>query len=281
MGAPQAKCCSPPETAGADTVGSDVQSLAMVESERALNKAIEQKPLWQIHSEEAEKEAKLRLELALKEREKQMLEMKQKQAEAEALAQHHAEQEKTDVAAPKKAAAKKAAPKASVKAAATPTSAAPAEPTENEKHAKAIVDEAHKTTKDMSSLRYELEVKIASARNLRNADWVPGGSDPYCLCEVQGSSKSKFKTKTVENKSDPVWNQGAKLTIARGDSLRFTVFDKDLGKADDLLGWVEIPHEQLLKSFEGELKLKDSSDTPITHNAFISVRVKVAKAFTI
>ena len=69
--------------------------------------------------------------------------------------------------------------------------------------------------KTLETKRVFAQVKCVSARGLRDADWLEGTSDPYCLCEAIGKAgcigrkrwrvkvKSKFKTKTVNNKENP------------------------------------------------------------------------------
>jgi hypothetical protein len=209
-------------------------------------------PLWRIHAEtaqqQAEEQAKLRL-AELAERQKAE-EQRQKEAEAEAM----------------KAAVPKAAPKkASVKKAAGPK---PAE------ESKALVEEAVKAFNE-NHVKFDFEVKVESARNLRDADYLTGTSDPYCTIESLGASKLKFRTKTVNDKENPVWNQKVKMSLELHENIKFTIKDQDVGKSDDLLGWVEVPFKDIAgKGFDGELKLHDASDTPLPRDAFLKLTIK-------
>ncbi|CAE7694536.1 scn4aa [Symbiodinium sp. CCMP2456] len=72
-------------------------------------------------------------------------------------------------------------------------------------------------------------------------------SDPYCVCAVHGRGSSTFKTPTVANDLSPRWDVCARITdFHYGDSLVFTVWDKDFGKADDALGQVSLPSEKII-----------------------------------
>mmetsp|Transcript_50409 Transcript_50409/g.146279 ORF Transcript_50409/g.146279 Transcript_50409/m.146279 type:complete len:624 (+) Transcript_50409:89-1960(+) len=103
---------------------------------------------------------------------------------------------------------------------------------------------------------YVLRISIMGARSLRNAD-LPGKSDPYCTVEIPGKSSSKFKTKVLQDTLDPLWNQEVELKgVAAGDSLLFSVFDKDTLTADDLLGKAVLRKEEVVPmGFKGELPL--------------------------
>ncbi|CAL1127430.1 unnamed protein product [Cladocopium goreaui] len=119
-----------------------------------------------------------------------------------------------------------------------------------------------------------LRVTICSARNLRDADWLPGskGSDPFCEVIVDG--KVIFKTEVVENSSDPVWDATTELLVAATDVLEFKISDYDeIGKAD-LLGRVSISSARLLKGFDEEIKLEEAGKR---REAFLKLKVE-AKA---
>jgi len=95
---------------------------------------------------------------------------------------------------------------------------------------------------------YRLRVGIVSADGLRDADPLPGQghSDPYCVCELwakgakagkKAKVRARSKTKVIENTGSPIWNYEEVFdTYEAGDDLSFTVWDKDFGKFDDLLG---------------------------------------------
>merc|ERR1712048_1315554 len=104
-------------------------------------------------------------------------------------------------------------------------------------------------------------------RGLRNADWGLGvqandKSDPYCICEIKGKPRSKFKTKTIEDSCDPVWNHEASIfEYAEGDTITFSVWDKDTVKWDDKLGNATLSSAQFHSGgFNGELQLADAGD---------------------
>eukprot|EP00933_Yihiella_yeosuensis_P000191 TRINITY_DN1002_c1_g1_i1.p1 TRINITY_DN1002_c1_g1~~TRINITY_DN1002_c1_g1_i1.p1 ORF type:complete len:267 (+),score=114.21 TRINITY_DN1002_c1_g1_i1:95-895(+) len=173
-----------------------------------------------------------------------------------------------EAAASTKKSATPSAKKATAKKAAAPKVAAPAAT----EAASAI---------DPTKAKFEFEIKITSARGLRDADWLAGTSDPYCLIQSQGGkTNQKFKTKVVDNKENPVWNQRAKMTLDYGNSLKFTILDYDQGKEDDLLGWMELPFDELCpKGVDGEFRLKDASDTAKAREAYVKVAVKLLRSY--
>jgi len=285
MGGSQAKCCVAQEGMGTDILD---QSTAITGNSDAPINASE-RPMWMIEAEEAkesktkqEEEAAVRLaELA-----------SQKQAEMEAKAAEQKEEEPKEEAAEAPATAKATAKKkaASKKAAAKPAAqGAAAEaiidlkkpPTAEEKkkieELQKKIDDATKKVKDPSTVKYDIEVKAISARDLRAAEWAEGTADPFCLTETTGELvKSKFKTKTVSNRGAPVWNQAAKMQLAQDDGLKLMVFDQDAGKPDESLGWAELPFSKMVPmGFEGELKLNDSSTSDAPQPAYVKVRVKI------
>jgi len=226
------------------------------------------KPLWVLDVQEAEIAAKQRMDelLALRKAQEEATEAKKREAlEAAEEATKKREEEAAAAAAAAASPAKKAGAKRAPKASKPEVEAPP------------VVVEVV----DYSKALYDLEVKVISANNLRNADWITGTSDPYCLCEATGKLKGKFKTKTIDNKTDPVWNQAARMTLAHGDPMKFTVFDKDDGKEDDMLGWFSLPFDKIVPSgFEGDLTLKEASSTAVAQHATLRLRVKILKSYT-
>lgn len=88
--------------------------------------------------------------------------------------------------------------------------------------------------------RERIRVTIISASNLPQADLL-GKSDPYVVCEVPGKPQSKYETAVIQQDLNPVWNESYEVTdFAQGDSLEFTVWDKDPIKSDDFLGTVSL-----------------------------------------
>lgn len=187
--------------------------------------------------------------------------------------------------------------------------------------------------------KYQVDVRIESAKDLRNADL--DRSDPYCVCEAAGPEpafdlkeykrrleliyedrdpskvekvekmldkypnqeqylydtvcwkynvppnwdgrsqlppdlleeppepENSFRTKTVSNKLNPVWNHTGKLVITEGESIIFRVRDQDDGK-DEELGKAVLSYEQIAQGYEGELKLTD-----LRHTGNPTLKVKV------
>lgn len=109
--------------------------------------------------------------------------------------------------------------------------------------------------------RVHLKVTVVSAENLRNADnpLINGLSDPYCICRVQGKPDTEWKTHTVLDCLNPVWNCEQMIqNCLPGDTMEFIVMDKDSGKADDFLGRVALPSALFLPNgFEGKVPLQD------------------------
>ena len=132
---------------------------------------------------------------------------------------------------------------------------------------------------DAKALAYSVVMTVLSASGLRNADWSlksSGGSDAYCLVEVPGSSKGfkGFQTEVVEDSSNPVWNKSQNLVLSPEEVVIFTVMDRDVGDADDLLGKMSLPVAKLLPdSFEGELQLQETGKA----SAFLTIRSKVLR----
>eukprot|EP00931_Biecheleriopsis_adriatica_P077902 TRINITY_DN5137_c0_g1_i2.p1 TRINITY_DN5137_c0_g1~~TRINITY_DN5137_c0_g1_i2.p1 ORF type:complete len:272 (-),score=97.22 TRINITY_DN5137_c0_g1_i2:123-938(-) len=256
-------CCAVKEDGSTEIEITSVQSVTVVEDGKVKEVALRQadKPMWQL---EIEAQA-----AAVEER--------AKKAEEEKAAQDAADAKKLgEAAAGKEAAAKEAAEQAAVR-----EKVIKEKPSEKKTAEK--VEEAKEMTADMSKTRYELEVTMACAKNLRDADWVPGGSDPYCLCESVGRTKAKIQTPVVSNKSNPEWNHTEKIAIGHMDKLKFTVFDKDMADKDDLLGDVELPFDKIIPSgFKGGLKLKHTNgDTAKSVNSDLVVEVKYIRSYTV
>jgi len=113
-----------------------------------------------------------------------------------------------------------------------------------------------------------IKVTIISANGLRRADWLPGeASTPYCICDIPGKPASSFRTRVRERTLNPIWrHEQVLLDYEAGDSLTFSVFDKDWGKEDDLLGTIDFESTQFLpEGLTGEFKLTQTGkDEPAT-----------------
>lgn len=132
-------------------------------------------------------------------------------------------------------------------------------------------------TQPVQHLRQDaLCVTILSARGLRNADWGFGDkdnkSDPYCVCEIPGKQGAKVRTHAIQNTLNPVWNTEVVMRDWQvGDSLKFTVYDKDIMKRSDCLGHATLLSSQFdMHGFDGELTLYEAG---AGIHAFLSVRV--------
>jgi len=121
-----------------------------------------------------------------------------------------------------------------------------------------------------ASARPPLRVVIESARGLRKADWM-GKSDPYCVCTIPGKPQEKLQTPYLDSTLAPVWNYvGVLLDYAEGDSLEFSVWDRDPPpKKDDLLGRAILNSSQLAAGFSGELQLLETKGV----QSFLTVTV--------
>jgi len=119
-----------------------------------------------------------------------------------------------------------------------------------------------------------VKLTIVSAKGLRKADWF-GLSDPYCTVRIQQRPEQKYRTPVHAKTLDPVWNHEVEFTdYVVGDSLEFTVWDKDLLKPNDLLGKATLANQQFHPAgFEGDLPLSDAGN-----GIKASLRVRIAAA---
>jgi len=240
----------------------------VISAEQSPSDAQEKAPVTEETQAKIDADAKAKLE------EEQAEAARLEQEKAEAAAALKAEEEKAKKAEEAEAAKKK-------EAEAAPKPAAKKKAAAKKKVLKAGEAVETKDDADMTKLNYELEVKIVSARGVRDADWAPGGghSDPYCIAEVVGK-KEKITTEVVNDQKDPVWNATGKLVAAQTDSIQFSVFDSDVGVGDDLLGKVSLPCSKCVPGgWSGEIKMKQTSDTAKAVNAYLKVKVTVLSSF--
>jgi len=130
----------------------------------------------------------------------------------------------------------------------------------------------HDPLSDVPSPTSQLPVRVVvrNALGLRNEAWM-GKSDPYCICEIPGKPAASFQTKVVKNNMNPVWNHADEVYgYSPGDSLAFSVWDRDAAKRDDLLGRGTLTSDQVLAGFEGVVTLTD-----VGHSRKASLYVKV------
>lgn len=105
-----------------------------------------------------------------------------------------------------------------------------------------------------------VRVSILSAHHLPKAD-VHGGSDPYCTCEIVGRPRTGFRTRSLNDTDDPVWNEHRVIeNCVPGERVRFQIYDKDIGTKDYLLGSATLPLWSTLAGniYEDDLSLNDS-----------------------
>jgi Ca2+-dependent lipid-binding protein len=77
-----------------------------------------------------------------------------------------------------------------------------------------------------------LEVIIVEGRRLKDKDAV-GQSDPFV--EIYTQKKYKQRTTTIQNTSDPVWNERFLFNIhPDDDTIHFDVYDSDVAGKDSI-----------------------------------------------
>ncbi len=79
---------------------------------------------------------------------------------------------------------------------------------------------------------------ILKARDLVKCDITllgKGKSDPFVKVKAEGNEE--YKTKTINNTTEPQWNEVCEFVIeqSESDSVEFEVYDEDPGK-DDFIG---------------------------------------------
>jgi len=123
-----------------------------------------------------------------------------------------------------------------------------------------------------------IKVTIVSASDLRNADWVTK-SDPYCACQIVGRPGT-VKTQTVNDNLEPTWNFEARLLgFQKDDSLKFDIFDSDLGKKDDFLGTATLESDKFRAAqFYGKVPLTDGKGNSAQGSLTVRVRLEPAPA---
>ncbi|XP_049754945.1 cytosolic phospholipase A2 delta [Elephas maximus indicus] len=82
---------------------------------------------------------------------------------------------------------------------------------------------------------WRLTVKVLEARNLPWADLL-SEADPYVILQLPTVPGTKFKTKTVTNSNNPVWNETFTFRIQSQvkNVLELSIYDEDSIKKDDL-----------------------------------------------
>ncbi|CAF4403022.1 unnamed protein product, partial [Rotaria sp. Silwood2] len=93
-----------------------------------------------------------------------------------------------------------------------------------------------------------VRVVIIKAKQLVQADVKllgTGKSDPFVKVKAQGNVE--YKTKTINNSTEPQWNEVFEFVVeqAESDAVEFEVYDEDPGK-DDFLGRAQYPINTLV-----------------------------------
>ncbi|CAF2252498.1 unnamed protein product [Rotaria magnacalcarata] len=95
-----------------------------------------------------------------------------------------------------------------------------------------------------------VRVFVLRAQNLIKADISllgKGKSDPFVKVKLQGTTE--YKTKTIDNTTDPTWNEVFEFVVEQSESdvVQFEVYDEDPGK-DDFIGRAQYPLKDLVDS---------------------------------
>ena len=131
--------------------------------------------------------------------------------------------------------------------------------------------------------RYEIEVTILSARDLKNVNWRKGDLRPYAVVWIDSSSKSSTKV-DVDHDTDPEWDEKLTLPLPPNLSLRDATLYIDIvhANADEgvkpLVGSARLPLSEVVDEagiggkLDRTLKLKRPSGRP---HGKLDVRVAV------
>ncbi|XP_069146433.1 calcium-dependent lipid-binding protein-like isoform X2 [Solanum lycopersicum] len=100
----------------------------------------------------------------------------------------------------------------------------------------------------------KLTVTVMRATNLKNQEMI-GKSDPYVVVYIR--PLFKFKTKTIDNNLNPVWDETFELIAEDKEtqSLLLEVFDEDIGE-DDRMGVTKLSLNELESDTPKEIELR-------------------------
>jgi len=75
-------------------------------------------------------------------------------------------------------------------------------------------------------------------------------SDPYCTCAVRGRKAACWvRSPAVQNNTEPKWNYKFFIDdFRKGDTLKFKVWDSDMGLSSELLGAVPMPYDEVIQA---------------------------------
>ena len=143
-------------------------------------------------------------------------------------------------------------------------------------HKEELVDETKKQINtNLKTLKCgRLDFKLIGAKNLENADYI-GKSDPYALVEYK---KEEYKTKTISNNLNPVWNMSLVFNVEVDDpgEINIKVFDEDYN-GDDEIGKTSIKVAELIASKTIDLKtqkLEECQSGEIHFSSYYSTIIK-------
>merc|ERR1719329_458350 len=107
----------------------------------------------------------------------------------------------------------------------------------------------------------KLQIVILSGAQLPvkdNSSWFSAGtSDPYVT--VHGADREPLcRTATVDNKSDPVWNETFDIFYDGTSELKFSVWDADWNSSD-FIGTLSMTAAELTKGWTGSKVLHTGS----------------------
>jgi len=87
----------------------------------------------------------------------------------------------------------------------------------------------------MVKLSGTLKITVKAGQGLQDMDWWAGASDPYLQVLLDGTEV--FSTGWKENTGNPYWNDSHTCLVNKyANQLKFVVWDRDVGAADDKLG---------------------------------------------
>lgn len=123
-----------------------------------------------------------------------------------------------------------------------------------------------------------ISVTILGATNVKAIDAV-GLSDPFCVCTILGVTGlpiDGFKTSTVQDSKEPIWNQSQVFpNVTPNCSLKFTVSDKDQARSK-LLGHALLANADIFPDgFQGDLTLTDTVDGGDGCKQTLAVKIEI------
>ncbi|KAL0913592.1 hypothetical protein M5K25_017063 [Dendrobium thyrsiflorum] len=121
--------------------------------------------------------------------------------------------------------------------------------------------------------RYEIEVTIRSARDLKNVNWRKGDLRPYAVVWIDSSAKSSTKV-DIDHDTDPVWDEKLVIPLPPNISLRDATLHIDIvhANADEgikpLVGSARLPLSEVVDEAGiagSSIGPSSSSAPPVAH----------------